>query len=87
MQTSQLLSRVAFFVSAEAALKLNITIIGAFNGASTLECWQMETPFSASTMPGTIGSASALLGDAANITITVLPAGYDGGLHNAPHNQ
>ncbi|KAF3765042.1 hypothetical protein M406DRAFT_243506, partial [Cryphonectria parasitica EP155] len=68
-------------------LNLNVTAISAANNASTLECWQMTTPFSISTTSGTAGSASLDLGDVSNLTYTVLPAAYDGGLHNAPHAQ
>lgn len=69
------------------ALSLNITTIGAANNASTLECWQMDTPFESAAIPGITGSATALIGNAANISYTVLPAAFDGGLHNAPLNQ
>lgn len=69
------------------ALSLNITAIGAANNASTLECWQMDNPFESAAIPGITGSATAVIGNAANISYTVLPAAFDGGLHNAPLNQ
>lgn len=69
------------------ALYLNITAIGAQNGASTLECWEMETPFSTSTTPGTNGSASVILGNVTSLSYTITPPGLDGGWHNAAHNQ
>ena len=87
MDLSYIFSYVLLSVSAAAALSLNVTAIGASNGASTLECWQMDTALSVSTTAGTAGSAEALLSDASNITYTVLPAAFDGGLHNAPCNQ
>ncbi|KAJ0114096.1 hypothetical protein J7T55_007930 [Diaporthe amygdali] len=82
-------SLVAFMASVTAvrALSLNITAVGATNNVSTLECWQMDTPFASSTIPGITGSATAVIGTAANISYTVLPAAFDGGLHNAPFNQ
>lgn len=70
-----------------AALNLNITAIGARDGHSTLECWQLEIPFVESSVPGTAGSANAFLSDAANISYTIIPSNFDGGLHNAPRNQ
>ncbi|KAI2630909.1 hypothetical protein GGR54DRAFT_176218 [Hypoxylon sp. NC1633] len=70
-----------------ASLQLNVTAIGARDGASTIECWQLEQPFDISTDPGTSGSAVAMLSSAANMSYTVLPSNYDGGLHNGPHKQ
>ncbi|KAH8646702.1 hypothetical protein BX600DRAFT_503595 [Xylariales sp. PMI_506] len=69
------------------ALFLNVTAVSARNNASILECWQLEPPFSVSTEPGTVGAAAALLGDVSNMSMIVMPANSDGGLHNAPHNQ
>lgn len=68
-------------------LRLNVTAIGAQDGASTLECWQVDSPFDISTDPGTAGSAVASLGSVANMSYTIIPSNYDGGVHNAPHNQ
>lgn len=73
--------------SLATGLNLNITALSASNAASTLECWQMDTPFSVSSTAGTSGSASLTLGDVANLSYSVIPAGYDGGVHNAPYNQ
>lgn len=73
--------------SAAEAPKLNVTAIGASGGKSTLECWQLDAPFAVSDTPGTRGSAAATLGNVSNLGMTVLPAGFDGGLHNAPANQ
>ncbi|ROV96569.1 hypothetical protein VMCG_07822 [Cytospora schulzeri] len=69
------------------ALQLNITALGAANNASTLECWQMDTPFAISTQQGTSGSAQLQLGNASTMSYSVLPAQYDAGVHNAPANQ
>ncbi|CAN8103336.1 unnamed protein product [Discula destructiva] len=68
-------------------LSLNMTAIGSQNGASTLECWQMDSPFSISDTPGINGSAVVDLGDVANISYIVTPPGLDGGYHNPPHPQ
>ncbi|GAP91806.1 putative small secreted protein [Rosellinia necatrix] len=70
-----------------ASLQLNVTAIGAENGSSTLECWQMDQPFITSTEPGTAGSAQTPLGGVSSISYSILPPDYDGGIHNAPANQ
>ncbi|KAI1748168.1 hypothetical protein F4782DRAFT_518425 [Xylaria castorea] len=70
-----------------ASLKLNVTAIGARDGLSTLECWQMDQPFDTSTQPGTSGSAQTQLGNVSTISYSILPSAFDGGLHNAPQNQ
>lgn len=87
MQIFRLLPFVIAGARVVQALSLNITVTGAANNASTIECWQMDTPFASSATPGVSGSATALIGKAANITFTVVPAGFDGGLHRAPFNQ
>lgn len=73
--------------AAVQALNLNITALGAANNASTLECWQMDTPFAISTQQGTAGSAQLQLGNTSTISYSVLPAQFDAGVHNAPANQ
>ena len=66
---------------------LNITTIGAANGKSTLECWQLSAPLVTSSQPGTAGAAIAQLGETGATSYTLLPPHYDGGLHNAPAVQ
>ncbi|KAM7199784.1 hypothetical protein V8F20_005654 [Naviculisporaceae sp. PSN 640] len=71
-----------------AALKFNVTALSANkHRVSTIECWQMDTPFTVSTDAGIAGSASISLGNVTNLVYTVLPAGFDGGVHVAPKNQ
>ncbi|KAI1432029.1 hypothetical protein GGR50DRAFT_633769 [Xylaria sp. CBS 124048] len=82
-----LLLSVLSVVCDVASLKLNVTAIGARHGSSTLECWQLDNPFVVSDEPGTAGSAQVTLGEVANISYSLLPAKFDGGVHNAPHNQ
>lgn len=72
---------------ASQALRLNITVTGARNNASTIECWQLDNPFQSSATPGIAGSATTVLGEVANVSFTVVPAAFDGGLHTAPFNQ
>lgn len=67
--------------------RLNITTIGAANGKSTLECWQLSAPLVPSSQPGTAGAAIAQLGETGATSYTLLPPHYDGGLHNAPAVQ
>ncbi|KAI0392136.1 hypothetical protein F5Y17DRAFT_438006 [Xylariaceae sp. FL0594] len=70
-----------------ASLHFNVTAIGARNGSSTLECWQMAQSFNTSNTPGTTGTAQTALGSVASLSYTVIPPNFDGGIHNAPHNQ
>lgn len=65
---------------------LNVTAIGAANGASTIECWQFG-PFASSSVPGVGGALTLFLGSTSNATFTVVPGRFDGGLHNAPVPQ
>lgn len=76
-----------FIVAAQAEEHFNITAIGAANGRSTIECWQIARPFDISTDPGTAGTAAQQLGDSTNLTFTILPPRFDGGLHHAPAVQ
>ncbi|KAL5378259.1 hypothetical protein DPSP01_009192 [Paraphaeosphaeria sporulosa] len=72
---------------AQNTTHLNITAIGAAGGRSTIECWQITRPFDTSTDPGTAGTKAQQLGDTTNLTLTILPPKFDGGLHNAPAVQ
>ncbi|KUI65316.1 hypothetical protein VM1G_00196 [Cytospora mali] len=78
---------LAALLQPSVALQLNITALGAANNASTLECWQMDTPFTISTQKGTSGSAQLQLGNTSTMSYSVLPAQYNAGVHNAPANQ
>ncbi|KAI1799470.1 hypothetical protein F4811DRAFT_543738 [Daldinia bambusicola] len=77
----------ALLLRGAASLRLNITAIGARDGSSTLECWQMNTPFNSSSDPGTAGSLVTDLGGVSNVSYSIIPPGYDGGLHHAPYAQ
>lgn len=90
LSTTKTLLAVAGFLlqpAAVLALHLNITALGAANNASTLECWEIDTPFAISTQQGTAGSAQLSLGNTSTISYSVLPALFDAGLHTAPANQ
>ncbi|KAF2265546.1 hypothetical protein CC78DRAFT_460806 [Lojkania enalia] len=73
--------------AAAQSTHFNLTAIGAANGRSTIECWQIKRPFDVSTDPGTAGSKALPLGDLTNLTLSILPPKFDGGLHNAPFVQ
>ncbi|OKP13977.1 hypothetical protein PENSUB_246 [Penicillium subrubescens] len=76
-----------------SANTLNITVINTHNNHSTLECWALECwalepGFQSSTQAGTSGTQALNLGPiGSNASYTVLPAGFDGGRHNAPAKQ
>ncbi|KAL2046917.1 hypothetical protein N7G274_000935 [Stereocaulon virgatum] len=64
---------------------LNITSISAnAQKESVIECWQLAAPFIASAAAGTAGALFAQLGKAGATSFGLLPAEFDGGLHNAP---
>ena len=64
--------------------RLNLTAISSKNGASTLECWQLTSPLITSTQAGTSGAAFTQLGATRNTSYAIIPAKFNGGLHNAP---
>lgn len=65
----------------------NVTTTAAKNGKSIIQCWQLLDPITVSNQPGTQGSSAAFLGDTANLTYSVIPAGTNGGAHTAPAPQ
>ncbi|KAI9440263.1 hypothetical protein F5148DRAFT_1379979 [Russula earlei] len=66
---------------------LNVTAISAQNGQSVLECWQILPGFSNSSQSGTVGPSILRLGNVANMSYSVIPPGFNGGLNNAPTTQ
>jgi hypothetical protein len=66
---------------------LNLTALTAAHGESTLECWQLASPFKQSSDSGTSGALLLPLGDVANASYSVIPARFDGGFHHAPTLQ
>ena len=76
-----------FATTIAAPSYLNLTAITAANGESTLECWQLSDPFTVSNQAGTIGTAVKPLGNVTNAIYTILPARFNGGLHQAPAVQ
>ena len=64
---------------------LNITTIAAnAQKESVIECWQLTAPFIASAAAGTSGAIFAQLGETGATSYGLIPAQFDGGLHNAP---
>ncbi|KAI0898278.1 hypothetical protein F4806DRAFT_493938 [Annulohypoxylon nitens] len=72
---------------AEQQQYLNITALTGKNNVSVLECWQLKTPFVTSDIPGIVGTQTLDMGGVSNATYSILPARFDGGLHNAPYKQ
>ncbi|KAI0338965.1 hypothetical protein BDW22DRAFT_1362300 [Trametopsis cervina] len=66
---------------------LQATSIVTKNGNSAFECWRLSNPFVTSTAAGTSGASSLFIDNLANVTYTVLPERFEGGVHNAPHPQ
>ena len=74
--------------SAGPPLFLNVTTIAARDCHSILECWQLDSPFKVPSTPGVAGASAASLGPAGgNLSYTILPPHFDGGLHTAPMVQ
>ncbi|SMQ51075.1 unnamed protein product [Zymoseptoria tritici ST99CH_3D7] len=69
-----------------SSFKHRRTSITASNNVSTLECWGLEN-FAVSTTPGTVGALSVYLGEASNVSYTVIPPRTNAGLHRAPAAQ
>ena len=71
--------------SAAAPKTLNITTIAAnAQKESVIECWQLTAPFIASAVAGTSGAIFAQLGETGATSYGLIPAEFDGGMHNAP---
>ena len=64
---------------------LNLTTIATNSEKeSTIECWQLDAQFVASSAAGTSGAVFAQLGLTGATSYGIIPAEFDGGLHNAP---
>ena len=64
---------------------LNITtILANVQRVSIIECWQLAAPLEASSTAGTAGALFAQLGETGATSYGLIPAEFDGGLHNAP---
>lgn len=85
-RSTQALSLLAL-VGTTLATRLNITAIGAHNGMSRFECWELDAPFMGSNQTGFEDTRATSLGDVSRMTYNVFPAGYDSRLHRAPANQ
>jgi hypothetical protein len=51
--------------------KLNLTALGADKGESTIECWQLDAPFTTSAGAGTAGALALNMGDLSHHDLTV----------------
>lgn len=67
---------------------VNITTIATnAQKESTLECWQLDAPLVPSAAAGTAGAVFAQLGETGATSWGIVPARFNGGLHNAPAVQ
>ena len=74
-------------IAVSATTHINLTTTAAENGMSVLQCWQLDAPFVTSTEKGTAGSMVAQLGNLANASYSIIPAGSNHGNHVAPAVQ
>jgi hypothetical protein len=72
---------------ATAELLFNVTAVGAQNGLSTIECWEVNAPFDVSEDQATAGSSVAHLGDVKSMSLSFAQPGEEPGAHTAPTNQ
>ena len=70
-----------------AATYLNLSTTSAVNQSSTIECWQLASPFTTSKANGTQGTLTTSLGNLANGTYSIVAAGTNEGAHVAPAVQ
>lgn len=83
-----LFASLAFAATAKTPSHLDITAIytTAANN-SAFQCWRLSTPFNVSSTAGTSGAGVLPIGDFEGASVTAIPAGFDGGVHNAPVPQ
>ncbi|KAF8506433.1 hypothetical protein JB92DRAFT_2651281, partial [Gautieria morchelliformis] len=64
------------------------TLVGV-NGASTIQCWTVDPPFTISTQAGTVGAKIQSIGNSSGSTIVFFneTAATNAGLHPAPAPQ
>ncbi|KAL8653368.1 MAG: hypothetical protein Q9210_002145 [Variospora velana] len=66
---------------------LTLTAISAKNGVSTIERWQLKSPFITASGAGVSGVSFAQLGGSRDANYAVIPPHYDSPAHNAPQMQ
>ncbi|KAH6633784.1 hypothetical protein C7974DRAFT_178065 [Boeremia exigua] len=69
------------------ATYLTLPALVTIDNRTAIQCWRFTTPFKTSTVPGTIGAQSLTLANATNLSYTILPPRFNGGLHTAPRPQ
>ena len=74
------------FVSAQSTHLIAPALVTA-NNHTHIQCWNLTVPFVRSSTPGVSGTQALLIPHTANLTYSILPPRYDGGLHNAPVPQ
>ena len=63
---------------------LNLTALGARDGLSTIECWQLANPFQTTNQVGVPGTSQLPLGNITDMSYTVIPPKYFPDIHPAP---
>ncbi|KAL9020292.1 MAG: hypothetical protein Q9185_002473 [Variospora sp. 1 TL-2023] len=66
---------------------LTLTAISAKNGVSTIERWQLKSPFATASEAGVSGVPFAQLGKTSSASYAVIPPHYDSPPHPAPQLQ
>lgn len=89
MAIARFLSPILILLTASAAaqLRLNITAVGAENGVSTIECWEMDSPSYLHDNSDVAGTEATHLGNVSTMSWAVSPPGQYVAGHNAPTNQ
>ncbi|KAJ6438886.1 Amidohydrolase family [Purpureocillium lavendulum] len=65
---------------------LDLTAISAKGGSSVFECWRLDARWQ--FPPGAHGGpVGVTLGNFTSTSYSIIPAGFSGGLHNAPSRQ
>jgi hypothetical protein len=73
-------------ISAQSTHLIAPALITA-NNHTHIQCWNLTVPFARSSTPGVSGTQALTIPHTANLTYSILPPRYDGGLHNAPVPQ
>ena len=70
-----------------AAEYLTLSVTAGVNGVSVIQCWQLESSFAQTFGNSTDFFLTTQLGNLANASYTIFPAGTNYGTHAAPNVQ
>lgn len=83
-----LVSAISGIVAAQNNSYLTVTsLVTNAQNNSALECWKFTTPLTVPSTPGISGSMLYAFNLSTANEYTVIPARFDGGIHNAPAPQ